>query len=374
MAYGSWKGQRWQQVASNVYYAIDVLWDYRQDPIANKTQVALCALRVRNLNYYYGYSYNTAVGLAGVGNTSNKIETTVYAVVNYPTSGTGLTYVWDNSDIQTEITHNSDGSWKSSNGQFKWICGLNQNHTPQYGWTNFSPSGIASIDRSGGSNSADIVSSSMKSITIEYTSSVATDLIQYSFDGSTWVNSGASIDTGGNSTQFTINNLNPNTYYNIRIRHRRNYNEVYSSNASVTFTTPKPTAPKKGNISTISLNAFGGNFEWSGFSFGDGASFGYYRYSLNNIDWAQCGQNTSLVLTNLKSETTYTLYVQLVDNYGSTSEIASISFTTLVDQVKVNLKSNGTWKNGKLWYKLNGTWKKVKKLYIKKNGSWSKVK
>ena len=39
-------------------------------------------------------------------------------------------------------------------------------------------------------------------------------------------------------------------------------------------------------------------------------------------------------------------------------------------QAEVKLKQNNTWKNGKMYYKKNGGWQKVRKVYVKKNNKW----
>ena len=41
---------------------------------------------------------------------------------------------------------------------------------------------------------------------------------------------------------------------------------------------------------------------------------------------------------------------------------------------KVNVKINGTWDSGILYYKNNGAWAKVKMLYVKVNGVWKEAK
>ena len=106
------------------------------------------------------------------------------------------------------------------------------------------------------------------------TSTVATTLIQYSLNGgSSWVDAGVDLpNTGGGTTSFTIGGLSPNTTYSIKVRHRRDWNQVYSSGATVSVTTNKPAAPTKGSVSVSSKTATSITYKISGFSFGSGAT------------------------------------------------------------------------------------------------------
>ena len=76
MAYGGWHGAAWRDVWSNGVYSIDVLWDFCQDIEANKTKIAMNAIRVKKNNS--AYSFYNAYGKVGLGDFSgNKFESTV---------------------------------------------------------------------------------------------------------------------------------------------------------------------------------------------------------------------------------------------------------------------------------------------------------
>ena len=130
------------------------------------------------------------------------------------------------------------------------------------------------IDRSGGTTTASVASKTYNSATINVTSNVATTLIQYSLNGgSSWVDAGVDLpNTGGGTTSFTIGGLSPNTTYSIKVRHRRDWNQVYSSGTTVSVTTNKPAAPSKGSVSVSSKTYNSITYSISGFSFGAGAT------------------------------------------------------------------------------------------------------
>ena len=100
-----------------------------------------------------------------------------------------------------------------------------------------------------------------------------------------------------------------------------------------------------------------------------------YSYSLDGNTWSSYTSSTSYNLTGLSEETTYTPQVKVrathagnssADTYANTS----VTFTTPADQAKIYIKKDGSWVKGKTYIRVNGQWKKAKKLYIKKNGNW----
>ena len=110
------------------------------------------------------------------------------------------------------------------------------------------------------------------------------------------------------------------------------------------------------------------------------------------------GTDTQIYLDNLRPETSYTLYVRIVDNFGSKSDSATFSFKTLVDQFKLAYNTNLYQteiltkdgldilaKNGdnlivdvigrerlrtaRVFYNDNGVIKKIKAAYFNKKGN-----
>ena len=133
--WGQWHASTWQSVWNNGCYEIRVLWSYRQDAESNQTQIRLEQLQCASLtpyHTYHNYEGSTSIGVAGVGNVGNSTSASPSMTVN-PNSS----YTWDNPDIITTVTHNSDGSWPNPAGQFMWRANIGQYNTPEVGWSNF---------------------------------------------------------------------------------------------------------------------------------------------------------------------------------------------------------------------------------------------
>lgn len=59
----------------------------------------------------------------------------------------------------------------------------------------------------------------------------------------------------------------------------------------------------------------------------------------------------------------------ITGSYTPTDDV-TLYATWELDQVVAYVKSGGTWKQGRMYAKINGQWEKVKRTYVKKNGSW----
>ena len=144
---------------------------------------------------------------------------------------------------------------------------------------------------------------------------------QISFNGGAW----ASV---GTNTSYIASNLSPGTSYTLNVRLKDNYGQ-YSGESSVTGTTTETSPPTAGTISVSNITPFGATFSWSGFNFGIGATWGKYQYGWHDTGWYDCGQSTSITLSDRKPNTSNTFYVRLVDNYGKASPSAAVVVKTL---------------------------------------------
>ncbi len=172
-------------------------------------------------------------------------------------------------------------------------------------------------------------SKTYNSITVNYESSVLTTLIQYRIDGGAWIDAGVELNTsGGGKTSFTISGLSPNTAYKLEFRHRRNYNQVYSSSKSLDVTTNKPNPPSVRDL-TLTSNVYNAqSYSWSG-AYGIGHPsnrYGTYEYRVNGGDWQST--STSSATLNCSPNTSYKFEVRLRDYYGQYSSILTNSATT----------------------------------------------
>lgn len=202
----------------------------------------------------------------------------------------------------------------------------------------------------------------------------------------------------GNNGGWT--DLSPNTTYtvNFYVVYRGSQSTLLTDAVTESITTKKPDKPSTGTVAYTNLTPFGATFEWSGFSVSEGATIDHYEYSLDNSNWINVGTDTQIHLDNLSPETSYTLYVRIVDNFGSKSDSATSDFKTLVDQLKlayntnlyqteiltkdgvdilakngdnliVDTIGNERLRTAKVFYNDNGVIKKIKAVYYNKKGN-----
>lgn len=214
---------------------------------------------------------------------------------------------------------------------------------------------------------------------------------QTSWDGRNWTDR-------GKGEGVSLSGLSPNRTYDHYVRIVDNFGQP-SSVARVSFTTAKPDRPSKGSVRYSDLTPFGATFSWSGFQIKDGASSYFYQYSFDGSIWSVLGTETSLTLNNLVPEMSYTFRVRIVDNFGTVSDFASVTFTTPADQAKVafnqdileekimtadgfeliDVKGNSinavlmqkkeSLRTAKMWFNYNGKPKKIKKIYFNDKGT-----
>lgn len=181
-------------------------------------------------------------------------------------------------------------------------------------------------------------------------------------------------DWQSTSTSSAALNCSPNTSYKFEVRLRDYYGQ-YSSILTNSATTPKPSAPTKGKVDVSEITTNSAKFTISGFSFGAGATWGKYQQGFSTEAWQDLGKIAEFTRTGLTPNTTYTIEVRLVDNYGTASAKATATFKTLEeDQTKINIKVDDVWKKGEVFYKTNGVFKKAKKVYIKVKDIWKEAK
>lgn len=171
------------------------------------------------------------------------------------------------------------------------------------------------------------------------------------------------------SNPVTYIGLSANTSYSFNIDFVDNYGTASSNNVSGTTTTILPDAPIKGVVSVNNITDNSAIVSWIGFEFDQNSTWGKYQYKINNGLWIDHLTDQSLILKDLSPSTSYTIYVRLVNNYGTASESDSITFTTKEKNKwnfgRVFIKSNNEWKYGNVYFKDEDTWIKPKGFFIK---------
>lgn len=336
------------QIVLHNYTRTYVSWKISTD-VKNKRGTFTCTqlrLYIRDIsgNYYSSAANTMNVGV-GVATSIRGTQKWASAI----NLSAGQSYTFNVTDRSVQIIFNSSGvySGKSLAGNgvvddsgncycHGYVCPSNwtpPSGFPQAKWYSAEAqarSSMPTIEVSPGTTTASLSSKTYNSITLSIKSTVATTSAQYRINGGTAVTytpPGVG-STGGGTYSKTFSGLSPNTSYTIEVRHRRDYNNAWSSWAAVTTTTNKPAAPTAGSISLSSTTYNSIKVSASGFSFGAGGGWGYYQWYKNGSAITTTGSTASYTFTGLSPNTTYTLGVRLVDNYGSASSLATNSYKT----------------------------------------------
>lgn len=323
MAYGSWSAYKWTEIWNNGSYALDVQWRSRVDPINNLIWYSACQWRIRKVDDQWFYDEDCPIGMGVLTETRVTRTTRVHL-------GETSSVSYDFKDVGREIQANSSGAGDGTYYLHVYCKPSGVTGPVPTGWyTKDITSLLPKIDRSGGTTAVSLKSKTYSSVTVNYESSVLTTLIQYRIDGGTWIDAGVDLNTsGGGKTSFTVSGLSPNTAYKLEFRHRRDYNQVYSSSKSLDVTTNKPNLPTMSSLD-ITGNVYNAqSYSWSG-GYGAGhpsGKYGYYQYRTNDGEWVKSATNS--VTLSRSPNTSYKFEVQLVDYYGQGSTILSRTDTT----------------------------------------------
>lgn len=260
MAYGNWHGAMWRNVWANAVYSIDVLWDFCQDINANKTKIAMNAIRVKKNNS--AYSFYNAYGKVGLGDFSgNKFESTVSMDLRNASSQT-----FDLTDHHSECTHNADGSWPNGGycGWWEFKAGVNAYNSPEVGWTYFNVDGsIPKIPRATvptlSANSVNMGSA----VTINLpkaTSSFTHDIFyKYSSDSSyTTLASGVTGTSKSWTPPISLASKIPKATsgtWNILVRTKSGDTRIGDKSINITLNVPSNVAPSISSVAVAEATA-----------------------------------------------------------------------------------------------------------------------
>lgn len=348
----------------NMYFQV-YAWS-EQDAVNNRSTVhTKTRILVENKNpHYTGYSVEQdwSAGVTGAPDYS------AHATLSDGGAGTSKEYILQNGSFT--VDHDSNGNASSKvhywfNGTYTGAIGSSYN-------TNIANISLPKIDRTADKATISNVGSTYKTMYCTISVPFYSEENQRSRDGKTWTDWNKAIKA---NTPFvdTWTGLKPNTKYTGYYRFKRKDNGVWSEAVDFTTTTKYPNAPSKGSVSSSSVTSNSAKVSWSGFSVNEGATIDHYEYSLDNSNWINVGTDTYIYLDNLSPETSYTLYVRIVDNFGSKSDSATFSFKTLVDQLKIAYNSvdvlgREKLRTARVFYNDNGVIKKVKAVYFNKKG------
>lgn len=173
----------------------------------------------------------------------------------------------------------------------------------------------------------------------------------------------------GTTYQFT--NIIPDTDHTFIIRLTNNVGMAYSN--TVLLTSVMGNLQMTANVTAPSFDQV--QIRASATVVGTTKTLKYRFSNDNGVTWTAEQSSGNYTFTGLTEETTYNIVTEVraihTGTYsGDVYNYEYDTITTPADQARVRLKTNGSWVTGKAWIKINGVWKKAKKVYVKKNGEW----
>lgn len=172
------------------------------------------------------------------------------------------------------------------------------------------------------------------------------------------------------STPFTIDGLNPKTYYEVKAYGYANGGWGSSGN-TVSFTTyPNPVSVT--NITITNIQPFQATINVNLSSTVDTNNIEYVLMNEGGSTLKSYTNNISRWIVGLDPEKKYKVKVrvQTKESLVWSEYVESEVFTTPADQASCYIKQDGVWTKGKIYIKDNGEWLVAKKIYYKENGNW----
>lgn len=213
----------------------------------------------------------------------------------------------------------------------------------------------------------------LNSISVNWSTTDPRNWTQYSLNNGSWTDAQDTVAGDNKSGYYTINNLQPNTNYNVKTQCRRADSGLWSQSGSITIKTKDII-----RIPSVQSVDFGDNIGMTFSNLENGT--GKLIVKVGDVQIAERSNLTANYTLTLTREELSTLVKQFGSN--QTIEVSYIAMTnnTYTSTTKANItlqsnihkKVNGEWKKAKL-FKKNTTWKTTK-LYIKVDGTWRNTK
>ena len=196
-----------------------------QNAAANTSTIALGMYVYSKYNIDWGDWSNGGTSYVGTATSGSNCFT-------FTEGQTGSGTKWLIENKQVTVTHNSDGTLTLP---IYWHWGVYST------WGQYlAPSGsknvtLTAIDRTAPTVSFTVSSITASGFTISASSSATADIWQYSTDnGSTWTQFST---TAGTSASKAVTGLSPNTTYNVKVKARKQTNQIYGTSAATSVKT-----------------------------------------------------------------------------------------------------------------------------------------
>lgn len=196
-----------------------------QNAAANTSTIALGMYVYSKYNIDWGDWSNGGQSYVGTATSGSNCFT-------FTEGQTGSGTKWLIENKQVTVTHNANGTLTLP---IYWHWGVYST------WGQYlAPSGsknvtLTAIDRTAPTVSFTTSNITANGVTISASSSATADIWQYSIDnGSTWTQLST---TAGTSASKAITGLSPNTTYQVKVRARKQTNQIYGTSAAVSVKT-----------------------------------------------------------------------------------------------------------------------------------------
>lgn len=347
-------------------YSCTLYWD---STTRSGTTVYMNNARVGMSRYNSGYTTNRIAGSAGINGGWNNVSYNATLNAKGSQSPASMTYWLGTPSLSTTGTSFAFRVEIASTG---WSGG----------WDNFQSSNLVWSGSIGCPAATTSVSQSLNSktpttIKMNWSTGNTADYIWYSINGgSSWTAVGG---VNASSGTYTISGLSPNTTYSIKTQARRKDTGVSGNISGATSVTTYKAYSVVSSASVTNIMPFTCTAVCTS---SNASNTNQYEYALCDANkTAISGQTfttsvTSYNFTGLAEETSYYMRfrVKSTDSGVWSDYVYSSLFTTPADQVKGYIKANNSWRVGKVFMKINGSWVKTKKVYIKNNGSWIRAR
>lgn len=217
-----------------------------------------------------------------------------------------------------------------------------------------------------------VSSTGLNSVKIKWNADATCDAVQYSLNGSGWVN------TSG--LNYTVSGLKPNMQYLIKTRIKRQDSQLWTESGTI-YGTTKDIA----KLTTYNNFNLGDNFSVRytnpsnasvviGIYGTDGVTpYALYRTtSGGNYTFNFTDEELDKLYKSFSNANTITVRLYLRTS-GDTYyyDTKDIIITLKGNQKTGHVNVNGSWKRSKKWFNINGTWKRCVR-WINVNGSWKR--
>lgn len=300
------------------YYKIDLNYTVSDNIKGNYSDVTVNQISYTQLTserYFYNYygPGNTPELGAVLGVSVNDVRVSQVVTMGMVTGNR----IYDVGPATKRIYHDANGAATVDIGAYS-----NTQTSPPYVWGNFGWSSVriplTTFDRKKPIVKAEAVVINNKSIDFYISSNSPIEKVKYKINNEEWKNTDLTL-TADETKRYTIDNLEPNTSYDITWELTRSDNGL--SQTSLVKCLTDADAPAVTDISVIDKTKTSITIQIDTFS-GENNSINGYSYSLDGgKTWSGYTNDNIIKITSLQKNTSYRICVKVKSQNGKTSPV-----------------------------------------------------